>query len=96
MVLLLTFQWIQDDYTSRGWAKHHAQRLEYEEASVQNSRQSITFEIAEPADDKRKNWKVTLITADHVSYPCSLLLLFELFDFQLSSLLHGFVSLYAT
>ena len=93
-VLLLTFQRVQDDYASGGWTKHHTQWLEYEESSTENTKPSITFEVAEPANDKQKNWEVTVITADCVSYTCSLLFLCELFDYQLSSLFHGFMSLY--
>ena len=94
MVLLLTFQRVHDDYTSGGWTKHHTQMLEYEETSAEKPRPSITFKIAEPANDKQKDWEVTLITSNRVCYNCGLLLLFGLFDFQLSPLLHGFVSLY--
>ena len=94
MVILFTFQLVQDDYTSGGWTKHHTQWLEYEETSAGNPKPATIFEVTEPANDKQKSWEVTVITADRVSYTCSLLLLFELFDFQLSSLLHGFVSLY--
>ena len=90
--LILTFQRVQDDYTSGGWTKHHTQWLEYEETSAEKA--STIFEVTEPANDKQKSWEVTVITADRVSYTCSLLLLFELFDFQLSSLLDGFVFLY--
>ena len=68
--------------------------LEYEETNEEHSKPAIILEVAEPADDMEKNWKVTIITANHVSYTCSLLLLLELFDFQLSSLLHGVLSLY--
>ena len=94
MILLLTFQRVQDDYSSGGWTKHHTQRLEYEATNTKNPNPAIVFEVAEPANDWQKDWHVTLITADCVSYTCNLLFLFELFDFQLSSLLHGFVSLY--
>ena len=94
MFLLLTFQRVQDDYANGGWTKHHTQMLEYEETNREHSKPSIIFDVAEPASDKEKDWEVTVITANHVSYICSLLLLLELFDFQLSSLLHGFVSLY--
>ena len=47
--------------------KHHTQRLEYEETSAENTKPSILFEVAEPANDKQKDWEVTLITADCVS-----------------------------
>ena len=70
MILLLTFQRVHDDYTSGGWTKHHTQRLEYEETNAENPKPSIIFEIAEPANDKQKDWEVTLITADCVSYTC--------------------------
>ena len=68
MVLLLTFQRVQDDYTSGGWTKHHTQRLEYEETSATKPKPSILFEVTEPSNDKQKDWEVTLITADCVSY----------------------------
>ena len=84
MVLLLTFQRVQDDYIRGGWTKHHTQRLEYEEINAENLKPSITFKVAEPANDKQKNWEVTLITADCVSYTCSPLHFFELFEFQFS------------
>ena len=90
--LILTFQHVQDEYAGGGWTKHHTQMLEYEETNAENSKLAITFEVAKPADDMEKNWKVTTISSVHVSYIFSLLLLFELFDFQLSSLLCGFVS----
>ena len=67
MVLLLTFQRVQDDYTSGGWAKHHTQMLEYEETSAEDSKPFIIFEVAEPADELEKNWKVTIISAVRVS-----------------------------
>ena len=54
MIFLLAFQRVQDDYSSGGWTKHHTQRLEYEETSAENSKPSIIFEIAEPANDKQK------------------------------------------
>ena len=88
MVLLLTIQWVHDDYTSGGWTKHHTQMLEYEETSAENTKRCIIFEVAEPANDKQKDWELTLITANHVSYTCSLLLLLELFHFLHSSLSH--------
>ena len=93
MFLLLTFQHVQDEYTSGGWTKHHTQRLEYEETSPDNPRPAIKFEVTEPADDMEKTWKVTTISIDHVSCTFSLSVSFELFDVQLSSLLHGFVFL---
>ena len=68
--------------------------LEYEETSVKNPKPSITFEVAEPADDMERNWKVTTISVVRVSYTFILFVSFELFNFQLSSLLHGSVSLY--
>ena len=92
--LILTFQRVHDEYTSEGWTKHHTQMLEYEETNAKNPKPSITFEVAEPANDKEKNWTVTTISVVRVSYILSLFVLFELFEFQLSSLLHGFVSLY--
>ena len=94
MVHLLTFQWVHDNYTSGGWTEHHAQMLEYEETSAKDSKPSITFEVVEPAKDKQKDWEVDIITSNRVSYTCSLLLLLELFDFQLSLFLLGFASLY--
>ena len=42
--------------------------LEYEETSTKNPKPSITFEVAEPADDMEKNWKVTTISVVRVSY----------------------------
>ena len=68
--------------------------LEYEETNVKNPKQSITFEVTEPADDLEKNWKVTTISSVCVSYTLSLFVLLELFFFQLSSFLHGFLCLY--
>ena len=68
MFLVLTFQWVQNEYASEGWTKHHTQMLEYEETSTENPKPSITFEVAEPADDKEKNWKVTTISVVCVSY----------------------------
>ena len=74
MVLLFTFQRVHNDYTSGGWTKHHTQMLEYEGTTAEVSKPSITFEVAEPANDKQKDWEVTVITANRVSYTCSLLL----------------------
>ena len=91
MVLLFTIQRVLEDYTSGGWTKHHTQMLEYEETSAENTKRSIVFEVAEPANDRQKDWEVTIITANHVSYTCSLLFIFELFNFHLSSLFHTFV-----
>ena len=68
MFLLLTFQRVQDEYTNGGWTKHHTQMLEYEEINGENSKPSIIFEVAEPADDMEKNWKVTTISVVRVSY----------------------------
>ena len=64
----LTFQRVQDEYTSGGWTKHHTQRLEYEETNAENSKLSILFNVTEPAHEKEKNWVVTIISADSVSY----------------------------
>ena len=94
MFLLLTFQWVQDDYTSRGWTKHDARRLEYQETNSENPKPFITFEVAEPADDMEKNWKIMIIGGVSVSYTFSLFFLLELLDFQLFSLCHVFMSLY--
>ena len=66
------FQRVQDDYTSRGWVKHHTQWLEYEETSGEDRKPSTIFEVAEPANDKQKDWDVTVITANRVSCTCSL------------------------
>ena len=98
--LILTVQRVLDDYTSGGWTKHHTQMLEYEETNTENTKPSILFELADPANDRQKDWEVTIITANRVSYTCCLLLLFEWFHLHLSSLLHilllsGLVSLYA-
>ena len=68
MFLLLTFQRVRDDYTSGGWTKHHTQMLEYDETSAGNPKPSITFEVADPADDMEKNWKVTVISTVRVSF----------------------------
>ena len=65
---MLTIQRVEDEYTSGGWTKHHTQMLEYEETSAENTKPAITFEVAEPADDKERNWKVTTISVVHVSY----------------------------
>ena len=75
MILLLTIKRVLDDYTSGGWTKHHTQRLEYEETNDGNTKPAITFEVTEPANERQKDWDVTLITADCVSYTCSLLFL---------------------
>ena len=72
-IIVLTFQRVQDDYSSGGWTKHHTQRLEYTETNGESLTPSIIFEVAEPANDKQKDWEVTLITADCVRYTCSLL-----------------------
>ena len=88
MVLLFTFQRVQDDYRSAGWAKHHTQMLEYEDSHAEDAKPFITFEVAEPADDMEKNWKVTIISAVRVSFT------FSQYFFLPSSLLHGFVSFY--
>ena len=74
-VLQLTFQHIQDEYASGGWTKHHTQMLEYEETDSENTKPSITFEVAEPADDMERNWKVTTISVVRVSNTFSLLVL---------------------
>ena len=66
--LTLTIQRVQDEYTSEGWTKHHTQMLEYEESNANNSKPSITFEVAEPANDKEKTWTVTTISVVCVSY----------------------------
>ena len=72
MFLLLTFQRVHNDYTTSGdWAQHHTQMLEYEETDDENSKPFITFEVAEPADDMERNWKVTVISAVRVSYTFS-------------------------
>ena len=68
MFLSLTFQRVQDEYTDGGWTKHHSHMLEYEETNAKCPEPSISFRVAEPADDKEKNWKVTIISADSVSY----------------------------
>ena len=94
MFLLLTFQRVQDEYASGGWIKHHTQMLEYEETKGENSKSFITFQVTEPANEKQKDWEVTLITSNRVRYTCSLLLLFELFDFQLSYLLHAWICVF--
>ena len=86
----VTFQRVRDEYISEGWTKHHTQMLEYEETDAQNSKPSISCEVPEPADDKQKNWMVTIISNDPVSCASSLFLLFE---FQLSSFLHIFALL---
>ena len=70
--------------------------LEYEETNAKNPKLSITFEVADPADDMERNWKVTSISVVHVSYTFSLFVVLELFDFKLSLLFHGFVFLYVT
>ena len=79
---------MEDEYSCGGWTKHHGHMLEYEEASVQNAKPSISLRITEPDDEEEKNWKVKIVTSIPVSYPCTLLFVFELFDFHLSSLLH--------
>ena len=73
MFLLLNFQRVQDEYTSGGWTKHHTQRLEYEESNAENAKPSVLFNVTEPGHEKEKNWEVTIISADSVSYTQSLL-----------------------
>ena len=90
MFLLLSIQRVHDDYTIGGWTKHHTQMLEYEETNVEHTKLSVIFEVTEPANDRQKGWEVTVITANCVSYTCSLLFMFEWFHFHLSSLLHTF------
>ena len=68
MFLLITFQRVQDEYTSEGWSKHHSHMLEYEESNAENPKPSIFFNVAEPAREKETNWEVTIISADSVSY----------------------------
>ena len=68
MVLLLTFQRVQDKYTSQGWIVHNIQMLEYEETNAEKSKPPITFEVAEPANDMEKTWKVTTNGDVCVSY----------------------------
>ena len=95
MFLLLTFQHVQDEYTSGGWTKHHKQRLEYEETGPDNPRPAaIKFEVTEPADDMEKNWKVTTISIDHVSYTFSLSVSLELFDFQFNFLTPSWICVF--
>ena len=89
MFLLLTFQRVQNEYASGGWTKHHTQMLEYEETSAKYPKPLITFEVAEPADDKEKNWKVTTISVVHVSY---FYFLFSL-SCLISSFPHSFMDL---
>ena len=67
MFLLLNFQRVQDEYTSGGWTKHHTQMLEYEETNAESPKPSISVTVAEPADYKERNWKVTIISANSVS-----------------------------
>ena len=67
MFLSLTFQRVQDEYASGGWTKHHTQMLEYEEANAESPKPSISVTVAEPADYKEKNWKVTIISSISVS-----------------------------
>ena len=88
MFFLLAFQWVQDKYMSRGWTQHHEHTLEYEETNAKNPKPFISVRVTDPANDKEKNWQVTIISAVPVSYTCRLLFLFKLFDFHLSSLSH--------
>ena len=67
MFLLFTFQRVQDEHTSGGWTKHHTQMLEYEDTNTESPKPSISVTVAEPADYKEKNWKVTIISANSVS-----------------------------
>ena len=47
---------------------HNIQMLEYEETNAEKSNPSITFEVAEPANDMEKNWEVTTNGDVCVSY----------------------------
>ena len=67
MILILIFQWVQDEYTSGGWTRHHTHMLEYEETGAEKPKPSISVRVAEPADHEEKNWKVTIISAVPVS-----------------------------
>ena len=42
--------------------------LEFEETNAESPKPSMSVRVAEPADDKEKNWKVTIISAVFVSY----------------------------
>ena len=66
--LLLTFQGVQDEYTTGGWSKHHSHMLDYEESHAQNHKPSILFNVTQPAHGKEKNWEVPIISADFVCY----------------------------
>ena len=94
MCLLLVFQRVEDEYSGGGWTKHHGNMLEYEEACAPNAKPSISLKITEPADDQERKWKLTIVTSIPVSYTCTLLFVFELFDFHLSWLLHTFAPLW--
>ena len=67
MFLLPTLQHVHDEYTSGDWTKHHAQKLEYEEPNAKNPKPSVFVRVTRPADDREKDWKVTIISADTVS-----------------------------
>ena len=58
---------MQDKYTSGGWTQHHAHVLKYEETNAENPCPLVTVSVTEPADDKERNWKVTIISAVPVS-----------------------------
>ena len=92
---------MQDKYTSGGWTQHHAHMLKYEETSAENPEPSISVSVTEPANDKEKDWQVTIISAVPVSYMSMLSFSFKLFDLHCSSLFCAFVlfvfaSLYIT
>ena len=66
---------------------HHTHILEYEETSAEDPKPAICFEVADPANDKEKDWNVTVVSAVCVSYTCSS---FASFSCLNASLPHSF------
>ena len=66
---------------------HHSHMLEYEETSAEVPKPSISFEVADPANDKEKDWNVTVVSAVCVSYTCCS---FASFSCLISSFPHSF------
>ena len=75
---LTAFQRVEDEYSRGDWTKHHGHMLEYEEASDQNPKPSISLRITEPDDEEQKNWKLSIVTSIPVSYTWRLLFVLEL------------------
>ena len=64
---------MQDKYIAEGWTQHHDHSVEFDEPEGENAKPSIDVEVAEPADDDEKNWKVSIISTSHVSCTARLL-----------------------